>query len=88
MSAKRQEFPDSLLNELRKVSTNLQDQGAKSAHILPMIGAMTIITTFLSPYVIRLGWKASDMLNHDREDKSAADTKREEGEEEADRPEK
>jgi hypothetical protein len=87
MSAKRQEFPDSLLNELRKVSTNLQDQGAKSAHILPMIGAMTIITTFLSPYVIRLGWKASDMLNHDGEDKSAADTKRE-GEEEADRPEK
>jgi CPA2 family monovalent cation:H+ antiporter-2 len=62
------------------------DVGATSAHILPMIGAMTIITTFLSPYVIRLGWKASDMLNHDREDKSAADTRREE--EEEDRPEK
>ncbi len=64
------------------------DVGATSVHILPMIGAMTIITTFLSPYVIRLGWKASNMLSHDREDKSAADTKREEGEEEADRPEK
>jgi hypothetical protein len=51
-----------------------------------MIGAMTIITTFLSAYVIRLGWKASNMLNHDREDKSAADTRTEE--EEADRPEK
>jgi hypothetical protein len=31
-----------------------------------MIGAMTIITTFLSPYIIRLGWKASNMLNHER----------------------
>lgn len=57
-------------------------------HILPMIGAMTIITTFLPPYVIRLGWKANNMLNHDREDKSAADTRREEEEEEEDRPEK
>jgi monovalent cation:H+ antiporter-2, CPA2 family len=56
-------------------------------HILPMIGAMTIITTFLSPYIIRLGWKASNMLNHERADKSAADTRREEVEE-ADRPEK
>jgi monovalent cation:H+ antiporter-2, CPA2 family len=67
------------------------DVGATSAHILPMIGAMTIITTFLSPYVIRLGWKASNMLSHGREDKSAADTRRkgeEEEEEEADRPEK
>jgi CPA2 family monovalent cation:H+ antiporter-2 len=63
------------------------DVGATSVHILPMIGAMIIITTFLSPYVIRLGWKASNMLSHDREDKSAADTKREEGEE-ANRPEK
>jgi CPA2 family monovalent cation:H+ antiporter-2 len=62
------------------------DVGATSVYILPMIGAMTIITTFLSPYVIRLGWKASNMLSHDRKDKSAADTKREE--EEADRPEK
>ncbi|MEM3094470.1 MAG: cation:proton antiporter [Nitrososphaera sp.] len=33
------------------------DVGATSAFLLPMIGAMTIITTFLSPYVIRLGWK-------------------------------
>jgi CPA2 family monovalent cation:H+ antiporter-2 len=63
------------------------DVGATSAHILPMIGAMTIITTFLSPYVIRLGWKASNMLNQDREDKRSSDSSREE-EEEPDRPEK
>jgi CPA2 family monovalent cation:H+ antiporter-2 len=33
------------------------DVGVTSAFLLPMIGAMTIITTFLSPYVIKLGWK-------------------------------
>jgi CPA2 family monovalent cation:H+ antiporter-2 len=33
------------------------DVGATSAFILPMVGAMTIITTFLSPYVIKMGWK-------------------------------
>jgi CPA2 family monovalent cation:H+ antiporter-2 len=33
------------------------DVGATSAFLLPMIGAMTIITTFLSPYVIKAGWK-------------------------------
>ena len=52
------------------------------------IGAIAIITTFLSPYAIMLGWKASNMLSHDREGKSAADTMREEEVEEADRPEK
>jgi CPA2 family monovalent cation:H+ antiporter-2 len=36
------------------------DVGATSAFILPMVGAMTIITTFLSPYVIKAGWKISD----------------------------
>jgi hypothetical protein len=35
-----------------------------------------------------LGWKASNMLSHDREAKSAADTMREEEGEEANRPEK
>ena len=52
------------------------------------IGAITIITTFLSPYVIMLGWKASNRFSHDREGKSAADTMREEEVEEADTPEK
>jgi CPA2 family monovalent cation:H+ antiporter-2 len=31
--------------------------GATSAFLLPMIGAMTIITTFMSPYVIKFGFK-------------------------------
>jgi CPA2 family monovalent cation:H+ antiporter-2 len=38
------------------------DVGATSGHILPMVGAMTIITTFLSPYVIKFGWKISEKL--------------------------
>lgn len=33
------------------------DVGATSSIILPMVGAMTMITTFLSPYVIKFGWK-------------------------------
>jgi CPA2 family monovalent cation:H+ antiporter-2 len=38
------------------------DVGATSAHILPMVGAMTMITTFLSPYVIKLGWRISNLV--------------------------
>jgi monovalent cation:H+ antiporter-2, CPA2 family len=44
------------------------DVGATSAHILPMVGAMTIITTFLSPYLIKIGWRISNLVI--REDKS------------------
>jgi monovalent cation:H+ antiporter-2, CPA2 family len=33
------------------------DTGLTSAFLLPMIGAMTIITTFISPYMIKLGWR-------------------------------
>ena len=36
------------------------DTGLTSAFLLPMIGAMTIITTFISPYMIKLGWKLPD----------------------------
>lgn len=36
------------------------DVGATSAFILPMVGTMTIITTFLTPYVIKFGWKMSE----------------------------
>ena len=38
------------------------DTGLTSAFLLPMIGAMTIITTFISPYMIKLGWKLSDKI--------------------------
>jgi len=34
--------------------------GVTSAFILPMIGAMTIITTFISPYAIKYGWKFAE----------------------------
>ena len=48
------------------------DVGATSAFILPMVGTMTIITTFLSPYVIKFGWKAANALKS-KEDQSSAD---------------
>lgn len=41
------------------------DVGAASAFILPMIGTMTIITTFISPYVIKYGWRLTERLNKD-----------------------
>jgi monovalent cation:H+ antiporter-2, CPA2 family len=36
------------------------DVGAASSIILPMVGTMTIITTFISPYVIKYGWKFTE----------------------------
>lgn len=33
------------------------DVGTTSAFLMPMIGSMTIIMTFLSPYLIKLAWK-------------------------------
>src|SRR5437867_4696415 len=36
------------------------DVGVTSAFLLPMIGAMTIITTFISPYAIKFGWKFAE----------------------------
>lgn len=33
------------------------DVAATSAFVLPMIGVITLITTFLSPYIIKTGWK-------------------------------
>lgn len=33
------------------------DTGVTSSFLLPMVGAMTIITTFMSPYIIKFGWK-------------------------------
>jgi K+:H+ antiporter len=38
------------------------DVGATSSFVLPMIGAMTIITTFISPYAIKFGWKIADRI--------------------------
>jgi CPA2 family monovalent cation:H+ antiporter-2 len=46
------------------------DVGATSAFILPMVGTMTIITTFLSPYVIKLGWRFANWLKQEEKEKS------------------
>lgn len=48
------------------------DTGLTSAFLLPMIGAMTIITTFISPYMIKLGWRVPDKVfskNHTDKEK-------------------
>jgi CPA2 family monovalent cation:H+ antiporter-2 len=39
------------------------DVGVTSPFLLPMVGAMTIITTFISPYVIKFGWKLVENLS-------------------------
>lgn len=38
------------------------DIGVTSSFLLPMIGTMTIITTFITPYMIKFGWKYSDLI--------------------------
>ncbi|HEY8139855.1 MAG TPA: cation:proton antiporter [Nitrososphaera sp.] len=52
------------------------DIGATSSFVLPMVGAMTIITTFLSPYLIKFGWKLSDRFR--KEDSSQDPSPKEE----------
>ncbi|HJU79864.1 MAG TPA: cation:proton antiporter [Nitrososphaeraceae archaeon] len=37
------------------------DVGTTSSFVLPMVGTMTIITTFITPYLIKIGWKLVDM---------------------------
>jgi CPA2 family monovalent cation:H+ antiporter-2 len=39
------------------------DVGAATPIILPMIGTMTIITTFIAPYVIKYGWKFTEKFS-------------------------
>jgi len=36
------------------------DVGVTSSFVLPMVGTMTIITTFITPYLIKTGWKLAD----------------------------
>ncbi len=38
------------------------DVGVTSSFLLPMVGAMTIITTFISPYIIKFGWRFAESL--------------------------
>jgi CPA2 family monovalent cation:H+ antiporter-2 len=39
------------------------DVGVTSSFVLPMVGAMTIITTFISPYAIKMGWKLASRMS-------------------------
>ena len=45
------------------VAKGSADVGVTSSFLLPMVGAMTIITTFISPYVIKFGWKVAETLS-------------------------
>jgi CPA2 family monovalent cation:H+ antiporter-2 len=45
---------------------------------LPMVGTMTIITSFLSPYLVKFGWKIGDRFKEE----PAEQKKGEEGEQE------
>ena len=38
------------------------DVGTTSSFILPMVSSMTIITTFVTPYMVKLGWKLQIVL--------------------------
>ena len=49
------------------------DTGLTSAFLLPMIGAMTIITTFISPYMIKLGWRVPDKVFSKKEKEKEKD---------------
>jgi CPA2 family monovalent cation:H+ antiporter-2 len=37
--------------------------GPTSSFLLPMIGTMTIITTFLTPYMIKFGWRIANTIS-------------------------
>lgn len=37
--------------------------GVTSSFLLPMVGTMTIITTFITPYLIKMGWKLGDVVD-------------------------
>ena len=43
------------------VSKGGADVGTTSSIVLPMVGTMTIITTFITPYLIKIGWKLVDI---------------------------
>ena len=45
------------------------DVGATSPFVLPMIGTMTIITSFLSPYLVKFGWKVGDRFRDESQEK-------------------
>jgi monovalent cation:H+ antiporter-2, CPA2 family len=45
------------------------DVGATSSFILSMVGTMTIITTFIAPYLIKIGWKIANSFSKNSSNK-------------------
>ena len=58
------------------------DIGATSPFVLPMVGTMTIITSFLSPYVVKFGWKIGDRFKEESVNRKEKDTMAEDQKEE------
>jgi CPA2 family monovalent cation:H+ antiporter-2 len=46
-----------------------QDVGAVSSYILPILGVVTIVTTFVTPYILKLGIKLSISSNSSEDKK-------------------
>jgi CPA2 family monovalent cation:H+ antiporter-2 len=42
------------------------DVGVTSSFLLPMVGTMTVITTFMTPYIIKFGWRVAEALRKER----------------------
>ncbi|MDP8941383.1 MAG: cation:proton antiporter [Thermoproteota archaeon] len=56
------------------------DVGATSAFVLPMVGTMTIITSFLSPYLVKFGWKIGDRFKEGEGEEEEEEEEEEPGE--------
>ena len=57
------------------------DVGATSPFVLPMVGTMTIITSFLSPYLVKFGWKMGDRFKEGEGEEPGEQSEQEEQEE-------
>ena len=42
------------------------DVGVTSSFLLPMVGTMTVITTFMTPYIIKFGWRVAEIFRKER----------------------
>jgi CPA2 family monovalent cation:H+ antiporter-2 len=64
------------------------DVGVTSAFVLPMVGTMTIITSFLSPYLVKFGWKIGDRFKEVEEEEEEEPGEQSEQEEQEEQPRK
>jgi CPA2 family monovalent cation:H+ antiporter-2 len=64
------------------------DVGATSAFVLPMVGTMTIITSFLSPYLVKFGWKIGDRFKEEEAGEEEEPGEQSEQEEQKEQPRK